>query len=317
MRKTQYLWSFTNETKAQFWSKGTSQCYLSHECKNEFVPDNLINNEKLANITLPEKFPNDIFRQYAILAAGILNAQTNYYHSRPQYPYHILLLILKGKLSCRFDETRTNVGEKMLITIPAGRIFEESVKAKNCEVLWIHIMPSPVWNRAFGNKIGILKSKNFDDLKSVLYMLKREIYNEKRSIFFIENMISIFAELLKRELSIGEFADSKKAACDERADSVKNYPERIWNRKKAAQTLKCGASEIDAYFKNRHYCTFAKFVLKTRMDKTLALLTKKRLNFSEIAKSVGYADQSALSKAFKKYFGKSLKKYMQIAKCET
>lgn len=58
-------------------------------------------------------------------------------------------------------------------------------------------------------------------------------------------------------------------------------------------------------------------MLKTRMDKTLALLTKKRLNFSEIAKSVGYADQSALSKAFKKYFGKSLKQYMQIAKCET
>ncbi len=311
-----YLWSYTNDSKAQFWSKGSSQCYLSYECKNEYMPDNLINNEKLADITLPKKTPVDIFNEYSILAAGILNAKANYYHSRPKYPYHIILLVSGGTLSCAFDNKKESVKRGNIIAIPSGQIFEENVKCRQCKVLWIHVKTSPEWNLMLGNKISVKKSKNFEDIMGIVQIIKNEIYKHTRSIFFLKNATAIFAELLKREFS--ETSGNKdKLIIENLSKEISNFPEMDWKRSLAAKRTGYSESKIDNLFERYKYCSFAKFVLRTRMEKALKALCENKANLKELAKTVGYSDNSSFSKAFKKYYGRTPKACDKISTCQT
>ncbi len=304
-----YLWHFTNDDKTQFWSVGTSQCYFSYECKNEFMPPRLINNTG-ANITLPEKLPNDIFARHSILASGVIDARANYYHSRPKYPYHIMLVVLDGTLLYRTESQKGGADKGTIITIPAGSIFEESVR-KKCRVLWLHLRPSPEWNGAFGKKIGFSHSRNIADIEAVMDIMKREIYAEKRSILFLNNVVAVFAELIKREFfETGN--DPLETYLEKTAMEICNNPQEDWRRSTVAKALNVGEWDIDNHFKKRHSKTFAKFVLSARMETAAKLLAKNSLTNTEIAKRTGYADRSSLSKAFKKYYGKSLKNYPDI-----
>ncbi len=304
-----YLWHFTNDEKTQFWSVGTSQCYFSYECKNEFMPPRLINNTG-ANITLPEKLPNDIFARHSILASGVIDARANYYHSRPKYPYHIMLLILDGTLLYRTESGKGGADKGTIITIPAGSVFEESVR-KKCRVLWLHLRPSPEWNGAFGKKIGFSQSRNIADIEAVMDIMRREIYAEKRSILFLNNIVAVFAELVKREF-FETGGDRLETCLEKTAMEICGNPQENWRRSTVAKALNVGEWDIDNHFKKRHSKTFAKFVLSARMEKAAKLLAENSLTNTEIAKRTGYADRSSLSKAFKKYYGKSLKNYPDI-----
>jgi len=317
MGRKKYLWSYTNDTKTQFWSSGTSQCYFSYECKNNYMPDNLINNRAVANITLPEKLPSDIFQKHAVLAAGILTAKRDYYHSRPKYPYHILLIILRGKLSCRINDKKFELPARTIVSIPSGTLFEEHVGCAECRELWIHLNPDSAWNAVLGREIGLRKSRNFDDIISAADIMRREIYAKSRSMFFLENIIAVFYELVRREF-FGESDNRNETdALGKLAAEVKNFPNRNWSRFVAAKSAACKECVLDRYFVSRHSRTFAKYLLDARMAETLKLLSRRNLTFSEIAERTGYADQSSLSKAFKKYYGKSLKKYREIENCES
>ena len=304
-----YLWHFTNDNKTQFWSVGTSQCYFSYECKNEYMPPRLINNTA-ADITLPERLPNDIFARHSILASGVIDARANYYHSRPKYPYHIMLIVLDGTLSYRTESQKGDIGKGTIVTIPAGSVFEESVRRK-CRVLWLHLRPFPGWNGVFGKKIAFSQSRNLADIEAVMVIMKREIYAEKRSILFLDNLVAVFSELVKREFF--ETGGSRfESALETVATEVRNNPQGNWHRSTVAKELRVREWDIDNHFKKHHSKTFAKFVLSARMGKAAKLLSEGLLTNSEIAKLTGYADRSSLSKAFKKYYGKSLKNHPDI-----
>ncbi len=309
-----YLWSYTDTNKAQFWSEGSEQCYFSYECKNQYVPDSLINNSERANISLPQKMPCDIFAKYGILASGIMDAKKDYYHSRPSYPYHILLFILDGKLSYTANGKRGVCEKGTIISIPSGAIFEESVKVKKMRCLWIHIKPNYAWDSALKTNVAFHDCKNLDDIIAITKIMRKEIYATTRSIVFLQNAIAIFAELINREFHI-EISSKTNNKIDILSKKIQSSPSTDWKRKKSAKELSISEIKLDAIFEEKFSLTFSKFVLKTRMDKTLSLLNETNLTFAGIAQKVGYADQSALSKAFKKYYGSSLKNYKTITKC--
>ncbi len=306
-----YLWSYTDNNKAQFWSEGTEQCYFSYECKNQYVPNSLINNFERARIALPEKMPCDIFSKYSILASGILDAKKDYYHSRPTYPYHILLFVLDGKLSCETNGKKITCQKGSAISIPSGAILEESVKCPRCRVMWIHIKPNQAWNTALGTNVNFKECINLEDIVAISQIIKKEIYAKQRSIVFLQNSIAVFAELIMREFQIKSESKTHDKL-DTLAQEIQKNPDLDWKRLSQAKKFSISGAKLDAIFEEKFSVTFAKFVLKSRMDKTLSLLKEDELTFNEISKKVGYADQSALSKAFKNYYGKSLKNYESI-----
>ncbi len=312
MKSTKYLWSYTDNSKTQFWSEGTEQCYFSYESKNEYMPDSLINNFKHAKISLPQKLSIDVFSKYFILASGIIDAKRDYFHSRPSYPYHIILIVLKGTLSCVVDNKRIECENGTIISIPSGKLLEERVKCARCRVLWIHLAPTLIWNSSLGKQISFRKATHLEDINMIVEILKKEIYAINPSILFLQNAVSIFAELLKREFSAEDFNESF-VFVNRLADEIQNFPNKNWKSKDYARKLSVSQPYLDSMFFKKFSLTFSKFVLKIRMEKTLKLLTENILNYSEIAKEVGYMDQSSLSKAFKKYYGCSLKNHKKIA----
>ena len=142
-------------------------------------------------------------------------------------------------------------------------------------------------------------------------IMRREIYAEKRSILFLNNVVAVFAELVKREF-FETGGDRLETYLEKTAMEICCNPQENWRRSTVAKALNVGEWDIDNHFKKRHSKTFAKFVLAARMEKAAKLLAENSLTNAEIAKRTGYADRSSLSKAFKKYYGKSLKNYPDI-----
>ena len=65
---------------------------------------------------------------------------------------------------------------------------------------------------------------------------------------------------------------------------------------------------LNRIFKNRYNMTIKSYILQMKMDNAVTLLANG-YSVSETASLVGYSDQFAFSKSFKKYFGRSPSKY--------
>ncbi len=64
-------------------------------------------------------------------------------------------------------------------------------------------------------------------------------------------------------------------------------------------------------FKKAMSCSLQEYLINIKMDKASSLLKKTELSIASVANAVGYSDQLAFSKAFKKHFGISPRNYRE------
>lgn len=70
-------------------------------------------------------------------------------------------------------------------------------------------------------------------------------------------------------------------------------------------------SYLTSSFKKTTGCSPQEFLVNLRMDKAKSLLKKTDLSINAVAGAVGYTDQLAFSKVFKKHCGKSPRMYRE------
>ena len=93
-----------------------------------------------------------------------------------------------------------------------------------------------------------------------------------------------------------------------------HYNERL-KINELADYIGVNRSYLASNFKKTFGCSPQEFLVNLRMEKAKVLLKKQDLSISEVANVVGYTDQLAFSKAFKKHFGSSPSTYKDEKNC--
>ncbi len=300
MKKIEYLWHINNDEIAQFWAKGSVQQYLSSP--TPWMPKEFIAADN--NIIAPEPLPFDVLAEHSIVNAGRTKHPAGYYHSRQKKEYAVVVFILSGKISVKFDDKKETLTTGDILLVPSGCTCDESVKTGNTIVFWLHIKKSPNWS--FGTKTIVTKSKYFDDIVNMLTMYLNEVYSKERSTTFLGNIAGIITELLKRIFELQSPKLSKNFT-DEYVAQISKNPAKSWNRISAAKYFKCPPNALDNTFSLLYGATFSKLVKSIRIKKAFEFIENGEKDYAKIARKVGYANVSSLSKAFKAELGKSLR----------
>ena len=111
-----------------------------------------------------------------------------------------------------------------------------------------------------------------------------------------------------REFGVGKNA-RQNAAIVRVARRITSSPSEKWDRLAAAKRLKTSPQIADKLFLATLGKTVAKTVLSARMELALKYVKSGGRDFASLARAAGYADVSSLSKAFKRYYGKSLRNF--------
>jgi predicted TIM-barrel enzyme/AraC-like DNA-binding protein len=81
-----------------------------------------------------------------------------------------------------------------------------------------------------------------------------------------------------------------------------------------AQVAHVSRTYLSTLFKKEVGCTFPEYLARFRINQAIEIAKHEDAYWTDIARSVGYADYAYFSKAFKKHVGASPKKFMQAQK---
>ena len=90
----------------------------------------------------------------------------------------------------------------------------------------------------------------------------------------------------------------------------KHYCEKISNEQ-LAQVAGLSVRQFEMRFKEIFSCTAHQYIIKLRILKSCKFLIKQNLTIGEVALEMGFYDQSAFSRTFKKHVGMSPMKYIK------
>lgn len=90
---------------------------------------------------------------------------------------------------------------------------------------------------------------------------------------------------------------------------VRTRPEHPWTLDALASAAGCSRSTLVSRFRNMLGVSPRNFVMAYRLDLAAQLVSKNDLPLARIAERVGFASESSLSKAFKRYYGRSPSKF--------
>lgn len=302
-KKIEYLFHINNDYMAQFWAKGTTQKYLSKPSK--YMPAKLVNSS--AEISAPAPLPIDILGRCGIRNAGLTTHLSGYYFCRQKNAYNDIIFVMNGKFSADFDGKKNELRSGEILCVPAGCLCDDKVKSGKTTVFWLHLDNSPHWN--FGAETKILRPENFFEITAVMKLYLDEVYRENRSVCYLEKIADVLEELLHR--LFGGSKISRSGAVSAYAEAIAKAPSKNWNRTAAAKHLKVSPAVADKMFLEATGKTVSKTVAAARMKAAAKFLENGGRDFEKLAAKTGYSSVSALSKAFKRFYGKSLKNFAE------
>lgn len=307
--KIEYLWHSNNDEYAQFWTKGSVQKYFS--APNTGMPPEFINST--ADIFAPAPLARDPLPAHGIHAGGYAVHVSGYYHSRRRCNYHVLLFVLSGVFSVSFDGQKRELKRGDALCVPAQCVCGDSVKKGEVSLFWLHLKQSSRLD--FGAQPTVFRPEIFESVSAALKIYLDEVYSPRRSISILEKIADIVSELLLREFGVRK-DPRQNAAVLRVARLIEKSPAENWDRLAAAKKLKTSPQNADKLFLATLGKTVAKTVLDARMELALKFVKSGERNFATLAKEAGYADVSSLSKAFKRYYGKSLRNFSKEQKAQ-
>lgn len=92
-----------------------------------------------------------------------------------------------------------------------------------------------------------------------------------------------------------------------------NYSEQL-SLKSVANNIYLNNYYLSHLFRSEMNMTFSDYLNKIRMEESIALMKSSNMKVQEIAEAVGYRDANYFTKAFKKYYSMTPKKYMNMHK---
>ena len=164
----------------------------------------------------------------------------------------------------------------------------------------------PRGRRGKFDKIRVDSSENCEKISGIFKIYESEIYSKKPSVQILEPLAEALFLIISRDISPA-FKKSGEDFLDAKIAKVKSTLHKNWTIASASKFFGLPPRKLDELFKRKFSDTFSKTLLFWRMQEARRLLSTDATPLEKVAAKTGYADAFCLSKAFKRYFGKSPK----------
>lgn len=308
-KEIEYLWKVSTDDKLQFWNKESSQRYLTNPTPGLPIPP-ARGKVAGAKILAPELGSLDPLARNGVVSAGIALQRSGYYHYRKPEKYHVVLYSLGGSLKVRYDGRERLLKKGMYMFIPIGCKSDECVNLSFSEILWFNIKDSPGWRSDFGTDIRLGKSEFFSQMLSFAHAYDYLIYSSnKRDLCLLDLAASCMMRIIRLEARSGRMACDIDKSVEKVVLKVRKHPDKNWESNRMAQEVGCSRRAFERACISGFGMSFAKIVLVARMEMAKSLLSDGGLPLDSVAKKTGYSTGFALSKAFKRYYGLSPRRF--------
>lgn len=304
MRKknAKYAWDKKSDSELQLWPETSTERYITRPFVNARVLGGKSGKQPL--FSWPEFLGIDPLERYAILSAARTKHLSDYYQSRAGADFHLVLYTVGGGAELSYESGKSPLTANTFAFVPAGCPYELRSLRSGWEVVWFHLRPRG--RRGKFDKIRVDSSENCEKISGIFKIYESEIYSKKPSVQILEPLAEALFLIISRDISPA-FKKSGEDFLDAKIAKVKSTLHKNWTIASASKFFGLPPRKLDVLFKRKFSDTFSKTLLFWRMQEARRLLSTDATPLEKVAAKTGYADAFCLSKAFKRYFGKSPK----------
>lgn len=304
MRKknAKYAWDKKSDSELQLWPETSTERYITRPFVNARVLGGKSGKQPL--FSWPEFLGIDPLERYAILSAARTKHLSDYNQSRAGADFHLVLYTVGGGAELSYESGKSPLTANTFAFVPAGCPYELRSLRSGWEVVWFHLRPRG--RRGKFDKIRVDSSENCEKISGIFKIYESEIYSKKPSVQILEPLAEALFLIISRDISPA-FKKSGEDFLDAKIAKVKSTLHKNWTIASASKFFGLPPRKLDELFKRKFSDTFSKTLLFWRMQEARRLLSTDATPLEKVAAKTGYADAFCLSKAFKRFFGKSPK----------
>lgn len=301
-KTAKYAWDKKSDSELQLWPETSTERYITRPFVNARVLGGKSGKQPL--FSWPEFLGIDPLERYAILSAARTKHLSDYYQSRAGADFHLVLYTVGGGAELSYESGKSPLTANTFAFVPAGCPYELRSLRSGWEVVWFHLRPRG--RRGKFDKIRVDSSENCEKISGIFKIYESEIYSKKPSVQILEPLAEALFLIISRDISPA-FKKSGEDFLDAKIAKVKSTLHKNWTIASASKFFGLPPRKLDVLFKRKFSDTFSKTLLFWRMQEARRLLSTDATPLEKVAAKTGYADAFCLSKAFKRYFGKSPK----------
>jgi len=289
MKKVQrgkYIFESKSGALLELWPSGSREIYLS----SPYLPKKFLGR---GNVQAPRPLPFDILGSYGIINAARTVHDKSYYCSYFNKGFVSILITTRGEADIRINDKSHTLKSGSAFVSDAG-VETRGIVKKNWHVLWFHLDLS--W-RPRSEKAVLIENADTAEILHCADVYLKEVFKPRRSLRLLDLCAQTLVFRLRRLLSPDSYALEK---LDEVFEAARLNPAAATSAKSTAKRLSISVYELDKLSLSLCGAKFKKAVSDIRMEAARAMICKK-LPLEKVAKAVGFADQSAFSKAFKRF----------------
>lgn len=242
----------------------------------------------------------------SLYSAGYEECTSGYSYGPKIRSYHLIHFVLHGKGELHINEHIFQLSAGDIFIIPAGKVsyYQASVTNPWCYA-WISFLgiSSQVYlSQLMTSTDDIYIIHNVDTAK-----YKEQIFNiialqdaSTSSYFQANSVLFHIMSMLFQDINFEESSWGKNSVVDEIKYYLDiNYAEKI-KLKDVAKSFGIHPNYLTRIFHNKYGLSPKQYLINLKLKKARRLLTTTELSVSVIASSLGFDDQLAFSKIFKK-----------------
>ncbi len=224
--------------------------------------------------------------------------------------YDSISIRLSGNAKFECGSTVLEVGEGDMLYLPKNRSYRQQTEGET--LLAIHFI-----NYSFSskNKPEVIRVNDYDMIVELVEKMYREWEEKKRGYRY--KCISLFYDLMYH-LNLQAHDNIIPAVSQE--EKLKSVTDYIHSHYLNEQINVAALAEMCAFsgtyfrrlFKEIHSVSPARYVINLRLEYASQLLRSKLYTVSEVSEKSGFCDVKYFSKTFKKHYGVSPGKFMNI-----
>lgn len=257
---------------------------------------------------------------FAFYCAGFEECEPKHNYGPICRSYQLIHFILSGRGKLHINDHIFTVSEGDAFIIPSNKVAYYEADSENpWHYVWIGFLGinSQMYTYQLmnsTNEIYVFHNLDINKYKENIFKII-ELQGSSTSNYFKANSILFdIMSSLYEDLNFNEDFGFKNSLADEIKFFMDiNYPEKI-KIVDIARTFGIHPNYLSKIFSQKYELSPKRYLIELKLKKSCKLLTTTELPISIIANSLGFDDQLAFSKIFKKEFSVSPSEYRKLNK---
>lgn len=245
----------------------------------------------------------------AIYSAGYEECSEGYSYGPRLRSYHVIHFVLSGKGVLHINQHVFECQKGDVFIIPAGKVslYQASETNPWCYA-WINFLginSGRYVNQlmASSEETYVLRGLDTEKYKKCILEILSIFNNDISSYFYANSMLLRVMSYLYEDAGVQEKSQEKSSLADEiRFYLDMKYPQKI-RLQDVAEKFHVHPNYMTRMFREKFHVSPKQYLMELKLKKAERLLGTTELSVATISSSLGFEDQMAFSKTFRKKYG--------------